>query len=361
MNKDWAEKNKRMQALIGKEASFPEGIEVLIELRNDLFGQITSIAENYPPEAFYQMPFAGADGYHSKTLAYSMWHIFRIEDIVAHSLIRQDSQVLFTDGWLEKTKSQIITTGNELQGEEIAAFSKCLDMKAVHAYCGAVMNATNELLRSLEYRDLKRKFTDADRERLTACKCVSTDENAFWLIDYWCGKDVRGLIQMSFSRHWIMHTEAMCRIKNKLCLQARKGVDPVAYCGLSCNHCFLKEWCGGCRTAYNTCSYATCSPDRICPNAACCREKQLDGCYECEELTDCRKGFYASGKDVNAIKAMSLFIRKHGKKELAAVLDRLHTQYDFQKIQEVLGFDLDEGLGILEKQYAGAVSKETGQ
>ena len=229
MNKDWAEKNKRMQALIGKEASFPEGIEVLIELRNDLFGQITSIAENYPPEAFYQMPFAGADGYHSKTL-----------DIVAHSLIRQDSQVLFTDGWLEKTKSPIITTGNELQGEEIAAFSKCLDMKAVHAYCGAVMNATNELLRSLEYRDLKRKFTDADRERLTASQCVSTDENAFWLIDYWCGKDVRGLIQMPFSRHWIMHTEAMCRIKNKLCLQARKGVDPVAYCGLSCNHCFLK-------------------------------------------------------------------------------------------------------------------------
>jgi hypothetical protein len=138
-------------------------------------------------------------------------------------------------------------------------------------------------------------------------------------------------------------------------------VDPVAYCGLSCNHCFLKEWCGGCRTAYNTCSYATCSPDRICPNAACCREKQLDGCYECEELTDCRKGFYASGKDVNAIKAMSLFIRKHGKKELATALDRLHTQYDFQKIQEILGFDLDEGMAILEEQYAAALSGRTGK
>ena len=97
MNKDWAEKNKRMQTLIGKETGFPEGIRVLTELRSDLFGQIASIAENYPPEAFYQMPFAGADGYHSKTLAYSMWHIFRIEDIVAHTLILQDSQVLFTD------------------------------------------------------------------------------------------------------------------------------------------------------------------------------------------------------------------------------------------------------------------------
>ena len=43
----------------------------------------------------------------------------------------------------------------------------------------------------------------------------------------------------------------------------------------------------------------------MCPsaNTACCREKRLDGCYECEELIQCGKGFYANGKDVNAIKA----------------------------------------------------------
>ena len=64
MNKDWSEKNKKMQTLIGKEATFREGIRMLIELRSDLFGQITSIVKNYPPEAFYQMPFAGAEGYH---------------------------------------------------------------------------------------------------------------------------------------------------------------------------------------------------------------------------------------------------------------------------------------------------------
>ena len=330
MNKDWAEKNKRMQSLIGKEASFREGLDVLFELRDELFGQISSIVKTFPAEAFYQMPFAGAEGYHSKTLAYSMWHIFRIEDIVAHTLIAQDDQVLFTDGWL------------------IAHFSEQLDVKAVFEYCRAVMESTNGLLGKLEYKDLKRKFSDADRERLIGSRCVSNDEDAFWLIDYWCGKDIRGLIQMPFSRHWIMHIEAMCRIKNKLCQKARKGVDPIAYCGLSCNHCFLKDWCGGCRTAYNTCSYATCSPDGVCPNTACCREKGLDGCWGCEELSGCRKGFYAE-KDINAIKAMALFIRKHGKTELAAVLDRLHQQNDFQKIQEVLGENLEQGLEILEQ------------
>ena len=108
-------------------------------------------------------------------------------------------------------------TGNELQGAEIADFSKRLDVKAVYEYCRVVMDKTNELLKTLEYKDLKRKFTDADKERLIESHCVSTDENAFWLIDYWCRKDIRGLIQMPFSRHWIMHVEAMCRIKNKLC------------------------------------------------------------------------------------------------------------------------------------------------
>ena len=216
MNKEWSEKNKKMQSLIGKEATFREGLDVLMELRGDLFREITSIVNEYPKEAFYQMPFAKAEGYHSKTLAYSMWHIFRIEDIVAHELIRQDGQVLFQAEWLKRINSPIITTGNELKSLEIAEFSKRLDIEVLLAYCGAVMEETNKLLQKLEYKELKRKFSDADKERLKESKCVSTDEDAFWLIDYWCGKDVRGLIQMPFSRHWIMHIEAMCRIKNKL-------------------------------------------------------------------------------------------------------------------------------------------------
>ena len=163
MNRDWAEKNRKMQALLKKEESFREGLDVLADLREDLFGQISSIVNNYPPEAFYRMPFAGAEGYHSKTLAYSIWHIFRIEDIVAHTLIAQDEQVLFTDGWAEKTKSPIITTGNELKGEEIADFSRQLDIRAVYEYSRAVMKATDGILKNLEYRDLKRKFTDTDR------------------------------------------------------------------------------------------------------------------------------------------------------------------------------------------------------
>ena len=281
MDKDWSDKNKEFQKLISKEATFKEGIKVLLELRDSLFEQITQIVNSYPKDAFWKMPFVGADGYHSKTLAYSIWHVFRIEDIVLHTLILNNSQVLERGEWQKKIGAKIITTGNELSGQQIADFSKTLDVKVLYEYAKAVKESTDEYLKGLDFVSLKKKFFDSDRQRVATCGGVSSDEKAVWLIDYWCAKNVAGLLKMPFSRHWIMHIEAMRRIKNKLCTMARKGVDSIAYCGFSCNHCFLGQWCGSCRTEYNICSFATCSPDGVCPNAKCCKEKGFDGCWEC--------------------------------------------------------------------------------
>lgn len=350
MDKVWSEKNKEIQKLLTKEATFEEAIGKLASFRTEMFEQITQIVNGYPEKAFAEMPFAGADGYHSKTLAYSIWHIFRIEDIVAHEMIVGDSQVLFDGDYLKRTGSPIITTGNELQGNEIAEFSKQLNINELYLYAKDVKESTDKILNGLSYKESKQRYGDDVKEKLILSKCVSEDENAFWLIDYWCGKDLKGLIQMPFSRHWIMHIEAMRRIKNKLCKIARKGVDPVAYCGFSCNHCFLAEWCGSCRTEYNTCSFATCSENRICPNVKCCKGKGIDGCYACDDLETCEKGFYIPSNDgANAAKAQALYIRKHGKKEFLKTHDRLHEKYDFQKTQEILGQDYKEGLRILEE------------
>ena len=63
---------------------------------------------------------------------------------------------------------------------------------------------------------IEKKITEDKKEYLKSLNVVSSDENAIWLVDYWCGKDIRGLIQMPFSRHWIMHIEASLRIKNKI-------------------------------------------------------------------------------------------------------------------------------------------------
>lgn len=215
MNKEWSELNKTMQAQLKKKDTFEDGIASLFELRNSLWDTILSYKKELKREDFDAIPYINADGYHSKTIAYSLWHIFRIEDIVAHTLIKGDEQVFFRKGYQEKIKSPVITTGNELVKQEIADFSKQLDIKELYSYILDVKKSTEKILKEMTFEDTKIKISGDRRKALEDLHVVSADESAIWLIDYWCKKDIRGLIQMPFSRHWIMHIEACERIKSK--------------------------------------------------------------------------------------------------------------------------------------------------
>ena len=215
MNKEWSEMNKTMQLQIKKKDTFSTGIDTLLELRRTLMEQIVQFRNELADADFYAMPYMNAKGYHNKTIAYSLWHIFRIEDIVAHSLIANDEQIFFKGDYQRRIKSPIVTTGNELVKEEIKEFSKKLSIEELYNYITDVDGATTQILKTLTYSDMKEKISDDRRKQLETLNVVSTDENAYWLIDYWCGKDVKGLIQMPFSRHWIMHIEACLRIRDK--------------------------------------------------------------------------------------------------------------------------------------------------
>lgn len=135
--------------------------------------------------------------------------------------------------------------------------------------------------------------------------------------------------------------------KAEIVATAKKDLDMTAICGFSCKHCFLGQWCGGCRSFFHCCSYGTLHEMGVCPNVSCCKERGFDGCFECPEIEDCRKGFFSNGNDGNAAKAQALFIRQYGKEEFFRVQDNLHKKYDFKKTQEMLGDDVYEGLRIL--------------
>ncbi|MBR6185370.1 MAG: DinB family protein [Clostridia bacterium] len=222
MNREWSDLNKTMQLQIKKKETYEMGLSSLFALRKQLMDTILSFYQELSREDFDAIPFLGAEGYHSKTIAYSLWHIFRIEDIVAHTLISGDTQTFFAGDYQRRTGSPIITTGNELKQDRIADFSRQLDLDGLYSYLSDVRASTERIVRGLAFEDLKRKITDDRKEELKALHAVSEDEDAVWLIDYWCGKDIRGLIQMPFSRHWIMHIEACLRIKNRIRGQRRR-------------------------------------------------------------------------------------------------------------------------------------------
>ena len=135
---------------------------------------------------------------------------------MAHDIVKGDEEVFFKKGYDKKIGASIITTGNELVKDEIAVFSKQLNLKELYSYISDVKKSTEKILKDLSFEESKIKIPAEKKDYLKSLKVVSEDEEAVWLIDYWCDKDIRGLIQMPFSRHWIMHTEACLRIKDKI-------------------------------------------------------------------------------------------------------------------------------------------------
>ena len=85
----------------------------------------------------------------------------------------------------------------------------------------------------------------------------------------------------------------------------------IAPCGLACCLCSENKTCPGCRDD-------GCRNGAMCENRLCCREKYLDGCWQCGE-TSCRRGLLAKNKPY----AFTLFIRRYG---LDALLDRLEQK-----------------------------------
>ncbi len=216
MNKEWSELNKTMQLQIKKKDNFDNGIATLLLLRSKLMEQLIAFRKELTAEDFCAVPYLNANGYHSKTIAYSLWHIFRIEDIVSNTLIADREQVFFEHGYQKAIGSPIITTGNEITSEKLAEFSEKLDIDELYKYISDVSKVTSDIVKSLSFEDMKTKISDKRKQKLLFLNVVSQAEEAFWLIDYWCSKDLRGLLQMPLSRHWIMHIEACLRIRDKI-------------------------------------------------------------------------------------------------------------------------------------------------
>jgi hypothetical protein len=72
------------------------------------------------------------------SVAWIIWHIARCEDVTMNLLVADGPQVLNQDGWLERTKSPIRYTGNEMDEVGMARFSNMIDTGALRAYRVAV-------------------------------------------------------------------------------------------------------------------------------------------------------------------------------------------------------------------------------
>lgn len=202
---------KAFQGNIKKKASFEVGKEQLLLLREDLLSIYNFIFTTCTEEDFIKMPLST-----DKTIAYYIYHLTRIEDITSNTLVSGKNQIFFEDNYDKKLNSPIVTTGNELCRDELVRFSSMLALKELQNYSSTVFLNTNLIIKNMTYEASKMKISPERKNELLGLNSVSKDENAFWLVDYWCNKTYGGLLLMPFSRHQMLHLEGCLRIINKI-------------------------------------------------------------------------------------------------------------------------------------------------
>ncbi len=202
---------KLFQSNIKKEATFDFGKLKLLELRRELEEIYTHIFNTCTKEDFSKMPLSN-----DKTIAYYIYHLTRIEDITSNTLICGEEQIFFKNGYYKSIKSPIITTGNEIRRENLVEFSSKLDIEQLKRYVFDVIKNTNNVIKKMTYGESNFKVSKERKEALLKLNAVSTDEESFWLVDYWCKKTQAGLLLMPFSRHQILHLSGCLRIIKKI-------------------------------------------------------------------------------------------------------------------------------------------------
>ena len=217
MDKNYSERHKVILSLLKKEISFEEGIKNLIDLREDLFlNRVEKYFSRLSKDDFCKIPFAGSPGNKDATISWSIYHVFRIEDIICHNFISNDEQIFFAQDYQKKMNCSVITTANEMNDEQMIEFSKDLNPDELFSYAKEVKNVSQKVLSNLTFKQAKEKVSEQQKQKLLMQNVVSRNPEAFWLVDYWCKKNIRELLQMPFSRHWIMHIEACEAICKKL-------------------------------------------------------------------------------------------------------------------------------------------------
>lgn len=202
---------KKFQSLIKKEETFDQGIQELLTLRIMLFEIATFVFVICNKENSTKLKLKN-----DKTIAYYLYHLTRIEDITCNTLLKDKQQIFFENNFDKLLNSKIITTGNELEREDLEEFSKNLNFSELKNYLTQVYEDTNIYIKNLTYKRSKETIPEIRKKELNELNVVSKDEKAAWLIDYWCKKNTIQICLMPFSRHLMLHLDGCIRIMKKL-------------------------------------------------------------------------------------------------------------------------------------------------
>ena len=93
-------------------------------------------------------------------------------------------------------------------------------------------------------------------------------------------------------------------------VEAMNHEKGIAYCGLACCVCSENQTCAGCRNA-------GCKDKEWCKSFNCCKQKRLNGCWECAEFP-CPNEML----DKLRVRTFAKFVAEYGENKLMRCLER---------------------------------------
>jgi len=153
-----------------------------------------------------------ANGEHS--IAWTYWHLARIEDTAFNLLVAGRPMLLDQDGWGERLRVTQRHTGNLMPQADIETLSQEIDLQALRGYRNAVGLRTREIIQSLTPERLSEKVSQADIQQVRQQRAVLPEAED--LLEYWGSRTIRGLLLMPATRHNMVHLNEAMTLKEKL-------------------------------------------------------------------------------------------------------------------------------------------------
>lgn len=147
----WGFNQKRLRDIFVKVDKFPEAIHLCLEqhamIHTSEMSQSNIVTlEDELWEGLHKDTFCTMPTIKDETIAWSLWHITRIEDITMNILVANETQIIYKGNWLEKLGVTVCDTGNSMTDEEIIDLSSRLNMQELRQYRIAVGRKTRESL-----------------------------------------------------------------------------------------------------------------------------------------------------------------------------------------------------------------------
>ncbi|MCJ7856926.1 DinB family protein [Lachnospiraceae bacterium NSJ-143] len=214
---DYNSQIDKLRKLIKSPKTFGPAVELVLELHAITHTGIVSLS-NCPTfcdsllDRLTDNDFSVMPAKKDETIAWHLWHIARIEDLVGNLLIAEQSQIL-NDEWLEKMQVDIKDTGNAMSDGQIIDFSKQINKRELINYRNTVGRQTRKIVKSLTLGDMKRKPSAESLARLVSEGGLLEVKDSIWLLNFWGRHTVAGLVLLPLTRHHMMHLPDSFAIK----------------------------------------------------------------------------------------------------------------------------------------------------